>query len=225
MSETYFYDPSKGHGLPHDPFKAIVAPRPIGWISTVSERGNVNLAPYSFFNAFVSNPPVVGFCSEGWKDSIRNVQRTREFVANLAAHSLADAVNLTSAPVGASIDEMALAGLTPAPCVMVSVPRVAQSPAALECRLLQIVQLHDLQGVALPNFLALGQVVGVHLDTRFLREGRFDTKAAEPIARGGYLGDYFTLGERFEMFRPSAEAALEHGRDAITLNRKVRSDG
>jgi flavin reductase (DIM6/NTAB) family NADH-FMN oxidoreductase RutF len=209
MSETYFYEPLRGHGLPHDPFKAIVAPRPIGWISTRGEAGSVNLAPYSFFNAFVSHPPVVGFCSEGWKDSIRNVERTGEFVANLAVKALAEAMNVTSAPVDSSIDEFQLTGLTPAPCFKVSAPRVAQSPAALECRLLQIVRLHDLSGAPLSNYLALGQVIGVHIDKRFLKEGRFDTRAAQAIMRGGYLGDYFGIGECFEMFRPTAEDALK----------------
>jgi flavin reductase (DIM6/NTAB) family NADH-FMN oxidoreductase RutF len=201
-AEEYFYEPGRGHGLPHDPFKAIVAPRPIGWISTRDSQGRRNLAPYSFFNAFSTDPPIVGFCSEGRKDSIRNVEGTGEFVANLATRSLAAAMNQTSAPVAAGVDEFTLAGLTAVPCRLVAASRVAEAPAALECRLLQIVQLHDLDGRTLQTYLALGQVVGVHINTAFLKDGRFDTVAAEPIARAGYRGDYFEMGALFEMLRP-----------------------
>jgi flavin reductase (DIM6/NTAB) family NADH-FMN oxidoreductase RutF len=201
-AEVYFYEPARGHGLPHDPFKAIVAPRPIGWIATRDRQGRANLAPYSFFNAFSSSPPIVGFCSEGRKDSISNVEATGEFVANLATRPLAAAMNQTSAPVPPEVDEFALAGLTPAPCRLVAAPRVAEAPAALECRLLQVVRLRDLEGRELDNYLALGQVVGVHIAAAYLRDGRFDTAAAEPIARAGYRGDYFALGDYFELLRP-----------------------
>jgi flavin reductase (DIM6/NTAB) family NADH-FMN oxidoreductase RutF len=201
-AEEYFYEPARGHGLPHDPFKAIVAPRPIGWISTRDAQGRQNLAPYSFFNAFSTSPPIVGFCSEGRKDSVRNVEETGEFVTNLATRSLAAAMNQTSAPVAADVDEFALAGLTAVPCRLVAAPRVAEAPAALECRLLQIVQLNDLDGRPLQTYLVLGQVVGVHINAAFLKNGRFDTVAAEPIARAGYRGDYFEMGALFEMLRP-----------------------
>lgn len=201
-TEGYFYEPARGHGLPHDPFKAIVAPRPIGWIATRDRQGRVNLAPYSFFNAFSSNPPIVGFCSEGRKDSIRNVEATGEFVANLATKPLAAAMNQTSASVASDVDEFVLAGLTAAPCRLVAAPRVAESPAALECKLLQIVQLRDLAGQSLECYLALGQVVGVHIASAYLKDGRFDTAAAQPIARAGYRGDYFEMGTLFELLRP-----------------------
>ncbi len=204
MSDIYFYEPRNGHGLPHDPFKAIVAPRPIGWIATRDRAGRANLAPYSFFNAFSSSPPIVGFGSEGYKDSIRNAEETGEFVANLATRPLAEAMNLTSAPVVQGIDEMRLAGLEAAPCRLVAAPRVAAAPAALECKLLQVIRLHDLQGRDLGSYLALGQVVGVHIDPRYLRDGRFDTAAAQPIARAGYRGDYAELGRMFEMLRPTS---------------------
>jgi flavin reductase (DIM6/NTAB) family NADH-FMN oxidoreductase RutF len=202
QAEDYFYEPARGHGLPHDPFKAIVAPRPIGWISTCDRNGQVNLAPYSFFNAFSGKPPIVGFCSEGRKDSVRNAEATGEFVANFVSHALAEAMNKTSAVVSAEVDEFALARLAKAPCRIVAAPRVADAPAALECRLLQIIQLHDLDGQALESYLALGQVVGVHIRRAFLNDGRFDTAAAQPIARAGYRGDYFAMGELFEMLRP-----------------------
>jgi flavin reductase (DIM6/NTAB) family NADH-FMN oxidoreductase RutF len=204
QTDDYFYEPARGHGLPHDPFKAIVAPRPIGWISTRDRDGRVNLAPYSFFNAFSGKPPIVGFCSEGRKDSVRNAEATGEFVANFVSQSLAAAMNQTSAVVPSDVDEFALAGLTQAPCRIVAAPRVADAPAALECKVLQIIQLHDLDGQPLESYLTLGQVVGVHIRRAFLHDGRFDTAAAQPIARAGYRGDYFAMGELFEMLRPGS---------------------
>ena len=204
MSQSYFYEVERGHGLAHDPFKAIVAPRPIGWISTRGTNGVVNLAPYSFFNALSGEPPIVAFCSTGWKDSITNIAATREFVANMAVRPLCAAVNLTSGDFPPEVDEMAIAGLTAAPCRLVGAPRVAESPAALECRLLQTQQLADLEGRQLDAYLVIGQVVGVHIDPGFIRDGMFDTAAAAPILRAGYRGDYFGLGEKFEMVRPSA---------------------
>ncbi len=203
-SDVHFYDPAVGHGLPHDPFKAIVAPRVIGWMSTRSADGRLNLAPYSFFGAFASAPPVIGFSSEGRKDTLRNVEQTGEFVWNLCSQELAEAMNRSSAPVAPEVDEFELAGLTPVAGRKVAVPHVGESPAALECRLLQVVRLHDVDGRPLDNWLALGQVVGVHIRKAFLRQGLFDTQAAQPILRAGYQGDYARLGEMFRMFRPRA---------------------
>jgi flavin reductase (DIM6/NTAB) family NADH-FMN oxidoreductase RutF len=203
MPQSYFYEPSLGHGLAHDPFKAIVAPRPIGWISTRDEQGGINLAPYSFYNALCDSPPIVGFSSTGRKDSIRNIEKTGEFVANFVSMALAQAMNLTSAAVGPDVDEMALAGLTPALCRLVAVPRVAEAPAALECKLLQIVQLRDLAGNHLEQYLALGQVVGVHIDPGYIKNGVFDTAGAQPILRAGYRGDYALISAMFEMLRPT----------------------
>jgi flavin reductase (DIM6/NTAB) family NADH-FMN oxidoreductase RutF len=204
MSTTYFYDPARGHGLPHDPFKAIVAPRMIGWISSRSKHGVLNLAPYSFFGAFATFPPIIGFCSEGRKDSISNIEETGEFVWNLTSKSLAGKMNRTSAPVAADVDEFALAGLTAAPGRSVAVPHVAESPAALECKLLQIVRLSALDGTPMDNWLALGQVVGVHIREEFLKDGLFDTHAAQPVMRAGYRADYAQIGEMFRMVRPGA---------------------
>jgi flavin reductase (DIM6/NTAB) family NADH-FMN oxidoreductase RutF len=204
MPNTYFYDPAVGHGLPHDPFKAIVAPRVIGWISSRSAQGALNLAPYSFFGAFATFPPVIGFCSEGRKDSIRNVEETREFVWNLTSKALAAQMNRTSAPVPADVDEFALAGLTPVPGRNVNVPHVGESPAALECRLLQIVRLNTIDGTPMDNWLALGQVVGVHIREEYLKDGLFDTHAAQPVMRAGYRADYAEIGEMFQMIRPTA---------------------
>ncbi len=203
MSEIYFYEPSKGHGLSHNPFKAIVAPRPIGWISTRDLEGRVNLAPYSYFNAFCDEPPIIGFSSNGRKDSLNNAEATGEFVANLATKSLAEAMNLTSATVPHGVDEMAMAGLTAVPCRVVSAPRVAESPASLECKVIRIIPITDLEGNATSNILVLGQVVGVHLAFNCLRDGLFDMTLARTIARCGYQGDYAEVDHLFQMTRPS----------------------
>jgi flavin reductase (DIM6/NTAB) family NADH-FMN oxidoreductase RutF len=202
LMDFYFYEPGTGHGLPYDPFKAIAAPRPIGWISTIDRQGCVNLAPYSFYNALGDNPPIVGFSSGGRKDSIRNIEETGEFVANLVTKTLAEAMNQTSAAVARDVDEMALAGLTAAPCRIVAAPRVAESPAALECKLLQIVHLHDIQGRPLEQYLTLGQVVGVHIASAYLKDGIFDLVAAQPIMRAGYQSDYVEISGTFKMVRP-----------------------
>ncbi len=199
--DVHFYEPAKGHGLPHDPFKAIIAPRPIGWISSVDVEGRVNLAPYSFFNAFSSVPPIIGFSSEGWKDSVSNVEATKEFVFNLATRPLAEAMNATGAALPHGVDEMQQAGLDPAPSNIVRAPRVAKSPAALECRLTDIIELKDLNGQKLGRYLILGQVVGVHIDRAYLVDGLFDTAAARPIARCGYRSDYAEVASLFEMNR------------------------
>ncbi|MFM0737284.1 flavin reductase family protein [Paraburkholderia xenovorans] len=203
-SAVEFYDPAAGHGLPHDPFKAIVAPRLIGWVSTSSSSGQLNLAPYSFFGAFAAFPPMIGFCSEGRKDSLRNIEETREFVWNLATRPLAEQMNRTSATVAPDVDEFQLAGVTPIAGRNVSVPRVGESPAALECKLLQITHLHDLHGHPTDNWLVVGQVVGVHIQRAYLKDGLFDTYAAQPIMRAGYRGDYAQIGEIFEMIRPAS---------------------
>ena len=203
--EFYFYEPARGHGLPHDPFKAIVAPRPIGWISTRDKQGQVNLAPYSFYNAMGEKPPIVGFSSNGYKDSIRNIEETGEFVANLVTKALVEAMNTTSAAVSHTVDEMKLAGLAPASCHLVAAPRVAAAPAALECKLLQIVHLHDIEGKPLEQYLVLGQVIGVHIASEYLKDGIFDLVAAQPIMRAGYRGDYVEISATFEMLRPDVK--------------------
>ncbi len=209
-----FYEPRKGHGLKYDPFKAIVAPRPIGWISTVDREGRPNLAPYSFFNAMGSPPPIVAFSSGGMKDSAANAAATGEFVFNLCSLSQAEAMNATSESVPHGVSEFTLAGIAMAPCRLVRPGRVADSPAALECKVLQVLQLRDLDGRPTDSHVVFGQVVGVHIDPRFLRDGRFDTAAAQPLARCGYH-DYAAVTQIFEMVRPDelpnrgAKAAAE----------------
>jgi flavin reductase (DIM6/NTAB) family NADH-FMN oxidoreductase RutF len=204
MSEFHFYEPKDGHRLPHDPFKAIVAPRPIGWISSIDAEERVNLAPYSFFNAFCDSPPIVGFSSSGRKDSQRNVEATGEFVANLATRRQAEAMNRTSASFPHGVNEFEAAGLRAAPSRLVKPPRVVDAPAALECKLLLTLPLKDLDGRPTPNTLILGQVVGVHIDLAFLKDGLFDIAAAGTIARCGYRGDYAEVTRVFEMLRPSS---------------------
>lgn len=196
-----FYEPKTGHGLPHDPFKAIVAPRPIGWISTVDKQGRNNLAPYSYFNAISTRPPMVVFSSESLKDSCRNAMATGEFVCNLATAALAKGMNMSSATVPAEVDEFELAKLATAPCRLVRPLRVAASPAALECKVLDVLHLRDLDGRELNHYLTMGQVVGVHIDERYLTNGLFDTARAVPLARCGYH-DYAAVKEVFAMLRP-----------------------
>ena len=200
----HFYEPRNGHELPHDPFNAIVGPRPIGWISSLSQSGVLNLAPYSFFNGYNYVPPIVGFASVGEKDSLRNVRETGEFVWNLATRSLAEAMNISCTAVAPEVDEFALAGLTAAPSRMIRAPRVAESPVSFECQLTQIIQLQRASGETVPTWLILGEVVGVHIAETSLRDGIYDTAAAGHILRGGGPADYFSIGpeQLFRMFRP-----------------------
>ncbi len=196
------YEPATGHGLPHDPFNAIIGPRPIGWIASRNEAGALNLAPYSFFNAFNYTPPIIGFSSTGWKHSVANIAASREFVWCLATRPLAEAMNASA--TSAEADEFALAGVTPVASRLVGVPRVGESPVAFECRLLQQVQMHDLDGAAVQTWVTFGQVVAVHIDRRLLKDGVYDTAGAEPILRGGGAADYFEITEqaKFRMTRP-----------------------
>ena len=201
---TYSYQPRQGHGLPHDPFNAIVGPRPIGWISTRSASGVNNLAPYSFFNAFNYVPPLIGFASIGHKDTLRNIEETGEFVWNLTSRALAEAMNQSCAAVGPEVSEFDLAGLTPLASTLVAPPRVAESPVTFECKCTQILQLQGADGVQVPTWLVLGEVVAVHIDQALLKDGVYDTAAAGHVLRGGGPADYFTVGpeQLFKMYRP-----------------------
>ncbi|MGS0940824.1 flavin reductase family protein [Pseudomonas luteola] len=205
MSEhVHFYEPAKGHDLPHDPFNAIVGPRPIGWISSHDEQGQLNLAPYSFFNAFNYVPPIIGFSSIGYKDSVRNIERTGEFCWNLATRALAEQMNTSCAAVAPEVNEFELAGLTTAPSRVISVPRVAETPVSFECKLTQLIQLQTAAGDSVESWLVLGEVVGVHIDRSLLVDGVYQTAAARPILRGGGPADYFEITEAqlFKMYRP-----------------------
>jgi flavin reductase (DIM6/NTAB) family NADH-FMN oxidoreductase RutF len=197
-----FYDAvANTHGLKWDPFKAVVAPRPIGWISTLGKNGVVNLAPYSFFNAVSTDPHFVMFSSGGRKDSQRNAEETGEFVCSLATYDLREAMNRTSQHVGPEVDEMALAGLTPAPSKLVAPPRVAESPVAFECRYWRTIDLPGPNGGPGTHAIVLGQVVGVHIDDAVIVGDKVDVTKVKPIARLGY-GDYAVIDEVFELTRP-----------------------
>ncbi|MDP2007259.1 MAG: flavin reductase family protein [Rubrivivax sp.] len=206
VTDLHSYEPRLGHGLPHDPFNSIVGPRPIGWIATRSAEGVLNLAPYSFFNAFNYTPPIIGFSSTTEKDSVRNARATGAFVWNLVTRPLAEAMNTSSAAVPPETDEFQLAGLTPVASTQVQVPRVGESPVAFECRVTQIIPLQGADGQATPAWLTLGEVVAVHIARELLVDGIYDTAAARPVLRGGGPADYFeiTPEARFRMRRPQA---------------------
>jgi flavin reductase (DIM6/NTAB) family NADH-FMN oxidoreductase RutF len=202
--DQHFYEPKIGHGLAHDPLNAIVGPRPIGWVSTLSADGVVNLAPYSFFSLFNYRPPLIGFVSMGWKDSIANAQAGGEFVWNLVTYDLAKAMNATSASVAHDIDEFTLARLEKVPSRLVSPPRVATSPVQFECKLSQIVQLQTAAGRELNQWIVMGEAVGIHIDRSLIENGVYQTARANPILRGGGPSDYFqiTSDQQFKMNRP-----------------------
>lgn len=200
-----FYETDKNdHGLPYNPFKAIVAPRPIGWISSMSLKGEVNLAPYSFFNGLTDHPPTVMFASEGRKDSVVFAEETREFVCNFACYTLREQMNATSATFARGVNEMEKAGLAAAASRLVKPPRVKDAPCALECKWLQTIRLPDLKGRVTERYVVFGQVVGVYIEDTFIKDGRLDTAAMRPIARAGY-NDYFvgTPETCFSLKRPS----------------------
>jgi flavin reductase (DIM6/NTAB) family NADH-FMN oxidoreductase RutF len=205
-----FHEPRLGHGLPHDPLKAIVAPRPIGWLSTLDAAGRPNLAPYSFFNMIQTAPPIVMFGSDGLKHSAANAVATGEFVFNLVTRDLFEAMNATSAALAEGESEFAHAGLAMAPCRLVKAPRVAESPASLECRVLQHGELHDIEGRATGGFFVIGQVVGVHIAEWAMTEGRFDMLKARTVARCGYR-DYTEVTALFSALRPTDAGAYAPG--------------
>ena len=198
-----FYRPEDGHGLPHNPFNAVVTPRPIGWISTRGEDGSENLAPYSFFNAVAYVPPQVMFASTSakpdrakGKDSVANIIETGVFCVNIVEYSARDAMNLSSGAYEKETDEFDLAGIERVACDTIACSRVAGAPANLECKLTKIV---DLPGEA--NILVLGEVTGIHLRDDCMRDGMFDVTTFQPLARLGYK-DYTRVTELFSLTRP-----------------------
>jgi flavin reductase (DIM6/NTAB) family NADH-FMN oxidoreductase RutF len=199
-----YYDPRKNdHHLPHNPFTALVVPRPIGWISTVSSSGIVNLAPYSFFNIVSAYPPFVMFASNPRKDSQRNAEETGEFVANLATYALREEVNGSSADFGPEISEPEMVGLEMLPSRQVMPPRVARSPIALECKYSKTVELFGFDGKRNPSSVVIGEVLGIHIDDSVIVDGLIDITRMRPIARLGYM-DYCVVDEIFSMPRPTA---------------------
>ena len=199
-----FYEPKNGHGLPHNPFNAVVTPRPIGWISTRGADGRDNLAPYSFFNAVAYDPPQVMFASTSakpdrgdTKDSVGNIRDTGVFAVNIASYAMRDAMNQTSGPWERETDEFDLAQIAKVDCTTVPCPRVAEAPATLECKLTQIVQL-----TGETNIVVFGEVVGVHLRDECMVDGAFDVSTFNPLARLGYR-DYSVVREVFSLNRPN----------------------
>jgi len=198
-----FYDTeTNAHGMAHDPFKAIVAPRPIGWIGTKGRDGSRNLSPYSFFNAVGDRPKMVMFSSSGRKDSLRNVEETGVFTASFVSRALIDRMNVSSAAVPYGTDEFELAGLTAAPARLIDAPYVGEAVAALECRVTKVLTLPDMFGNDTDSHAVFGQVVGIHIDESVIRDGRFDLAGADPIMRLGYM-DYAGMGPVFELRRPN----------------------
>ena len=204
MNPFYSYEPKNGHGLPHDPFNSIVGPRAIGWISTKSRAGVCNLAPYSFFNAFNYVPPIIGFSSIGYKDTVRNVQETGEFVWNLVTLDLVEAMNQTCAPYPPEVSEFEMAGLTQMDSTIVTPPRVAESKVSFECKATQIIQLETISGSKVESWLVLGEVVQIHIDQTCLKDGIYQTAEVGHVLRAGGAGDYFTVGSEqlFKLNRP-----------------------
>jgi flavin reductase (DIM6/NTAB) family NADH-FMN oxidoreductase RutF len=198
-----FYDTENNtHGMAHDPFKAIVSPRPIGWIGSKGSDGSFNLAPYSFFNAISDVPKMVMFSSSGRKDSLRNIEETGCFTANFVSQDLGDAMNVSSAPASYDVSEFELAGLTPVLGKLVDAPYVDEAYAVLECKVTEVISPKTLSGEPSSNFVVFGEVVGIHIAERALREGRFDVTLVQPLARLGYM-DYAAVTEVFQMKRPS----------------------
>ncbi len=199
-----FYEPASRDKalLPHDPFKALIAPRPIGWVSTMGKSGAINLAPYSFFNAISERPPIIAFSSNDIKDSVTFAEETREFVWSMPTYALRDHMNKTSAPLPRGDSEFTYAGLEMAPSTLVAPPRVKDSPAALECKVTEIKRLTDINGATINNYLVMGQVVGVHIDEAFIKDGMVDMAAMQPIARCGYM-DYVVANAVFSLARPT----------------------
>ncbi|GHC60180.1 flavin reductase family protein [Limoniibacter endophyticus] len=196
-----FYEPKNGHGLPHDPFKALVGPRPVGWISSIAKDGTYNLAPYSFFNAIGGNPPLVMFSSGGLKHSAANIRETGEFVCNIVSRPLAEKMNATSIDAPENISEFDHAGLTPAQCQIVKPPRVAQAPAALECMVTEIIEPRDITREKTGDIVVIGQVVGVHIDESVLKDGLVDAVALAQVSRLGYM-DFSFVESVFQLYRP-----------------------
>ncbi len=198
-----FYRPEDGHGLPHNPFNALITPRPIAWISTQDANGVRNLAPYSFFNGVAYVPPQVMFAStgvktdqDGTKDTVANIRATGVFCVNIVEAEAVHAMNTTSGDLSAETDEFLAAGLEAAACDTINCPRIANTPASMECKMTQIVKI---EGAA--NYVVMGEVTGVHIRDNCLRDGRFDVTTFRPLARLGYR-DYSIVTDLFELQRP-----------------------
>lgn len=204
MEQDYFYEVAKGHGLRHNPLKAIIAPRPIAWISSISENGVANLAPYSFFNMINDRPPMLVFCSNGAKDTVRNIQETGDFVVNIPTHSQAAQLNETSVAYAPDVDEFEVVKLEREAARLVAPHRVRGAAAALECSSVEIIQLRDHDGSAINSWLVIGRILAVHISRQLINDGTYDTAKANPILRAGYADEYWAIDihGKFSMRRP-----------------------
>ncbi|WP_275076934.1 flavin reductase family protein [Providencia rettgeri] len=203
-TKFYSYQPTKGHGLPHDPIPSLIGPRPIGWISTCDSQGRTNLAPYSFFNIFNYSPPILAFSSVGKKDSVTNAIETGEFVYNLATLSLGEQVNMTSATLERGESEFALTQLSTLPSTLIAPPRIAQTPVSMECVVTQYQQLKRADGQLLDTWMVMGEVVMVHIDESTLTDGLYDCAGQKPLLRAGGPADYYWIEQQqnLKMYRP-----------------------
>lgn len=196
-----FYEPKNGHGLPHNPLKAIVAPRPIGWIGTISKNGAENLAPYSFFNMVSDEPPMVMFASNKLKDSVCNIQESGSFTCSLVSDHLKEQMNASSIDAPRGISEFTHSGLTAAASTLIAAPRVKEAYAAIECVAVEIKQLKNKEGRLTESYMVIGEIVGIHIDEAVLTNGMIDIAKSKPVSRLGYL-DFATTEQTFEMKRP-----------------------
>ncbi|HHR5848691.1 TPA: flavin reductase family protein [Providencia alcalifaciens] len=204
QTQFYSYQPQQGHGLPHDPIPSLIAPRPIGWISTCDKQGRTNLAPYSFFNIFNYSPPILVFSSVGKKDSVTNAIETGEFVYNLATLELAQQINLSSAILPHGESEFDLTQLSTLPSTLVTPPRIAQTPVSMECVVTEYQQLKRADGSLLDTWMVMGEVVMVHIDEATLEQGLYNSARQKPLMRAGGPADYYWIEEqqKLEMYRP-----------------------
>lgn len=219
----YYEIEANDHGLPHDPLKALVAPRPIGWISSLSKGGSPNLAPYSFFNMLAASPAIVGFSSATRKDSQTNIEETGQFVYNFASVDLIDAVDMSSSHVPSDVNEFELAGVTAVDSKLVKPPRVAEAHAHFECEYIQTIELPYDPDKEILWSLVLGRIVAVHIDDKFIEDGLVDTLAMGPLTRMGYM-DYGVLGSRITKPRPEEIGNMNYSDFAKKLS-ELRSAG
>ena len=204
MEDFYSYRPSEGHGLKYNPLPTIIGPRPIAWISSISPNGIFNLAPYSFFNLFNYTPPIIGFSSVGYKDSLRNIEASKDFVCNIIDASLVDKMNQTSAPLAYEVSEFEDCGVNHFSSDLVQSPRVLEAKVSLECKLSKIIQLSDSKGVATEAWMVLAEVVQVHINQKIIKDGVMDLEVFRHILRGGGKSEYYEVGVEniFNVDRP-----------------------
>lgn len=199
-----FYDPRKGdHGLPHNPWTALIAPRPIGWVSTRNPQGAANLAPYSFFNAAATHPPFVMLSSTPRKDSLTNIEATGVFALNIVNQELMGAMNESSAALPPEVSEFDRTGLRARQCRSIEAPCVADSPVIIECILSEVISLRPRSGLPCETHVIIGEVTGIEISDRVIRDGRVESAMIRPVSRLGYF-DYAVIEDTFQLARPDS---------------------